>query len=99
MEIKLNSWDINDAIEEYLEKKYSLKININNLEDYLYLEHYELEYEYEKHKNGKVKKDKDGYKIIKDEKYVKKYACLNDASNISFYVDTFKEEVWVMEFY
>lgn len=92
MEIKLNSWDINDAIEEYLKKKYSLKINMNNLEDYLYLEYYELEHEYQKHKNGKVKKDKDGYKIIKDEKYVKKYACLNDNSNISFYVDTFNEE-------
>ena len=92
MEIKLNSWDINDAIEEYLKKKYSLKINMNNLEDCLYLEHYELEHEYQKHKNGKVKKDKDGYKIIKDEKYVKKYACLNDDSNISFYVDTFSEE-------
>ncbi len=92
MEIKLNSWDINDAIEEYLEKKYSLKINMNNLEDNPYLEYQTIEYEYQKHKNGKVKKDKDGYKIIKDEKYVKKYACLNDDSNISFYVDTFNEE-------
>jgi|TARA_E500000318_G_C3444253_1_gene166275 hypothetical protein len=92
MEIKLNSWDINDAIEEYLEKKYSLKININDLEDYLYLEHDELEYEYEKHKNGKVKKDKDGCRIIKDEKYVTKHVCLDNVCSISFYVDTFNEE-------
>jgi hypothetical protein len=89
MEIKLNSWDINNAIEEYLEKKYSLKISIDNLEDYLYLEHDELEYEYEKHKNGKVKKDKDGCRIVKDKKYATKNVCLENGCSISLYVDTY----------
>ena len=88
-EIKLNSWDINEAIEDYLKKKYKLDIDItNDLEMYPCLEYTVRKYDYKKFKNGKYKTDKDGYKIIDDNtiKYETEYAEITEDSKISFYI-------------
>lgn len=95
MEIKLNSWDIYEAFQDYLEKKYSLEIDMYDLDDYPYLEYYKVKYEYEKHKNGKIKKDKNGLPITKDQKYIRKHAPMPDDCSISFYIDNSGSSQWL----
>lgn len=89
MEIKLNSWDINEAIVDYLKKKHDLNIDFKSMHDYPCFEYTERELVYKRHKNGKVKKNKDGSWLVDDKqtKYVTKYAEVSDDSCISFYLD------------
>jgi hypothetical protein len=89
MEIKLNSWDINEAIADYVKKKHSLDIDFTEMHDYPCFKYTEREVVYKRHKNGKVKKHKNGYWLIdeKQTKYVTKYAEVSDDSSISFYLD------------
>jgi len=89
MEIKLNSWDMNEAIQDYLKKKFSLNVDMNDLSDYPCIEYTEYQFAYKKHKNGKLKKCKDGYSIIDHEnsKHETKYAELGDGCSISFYLN------------
>lgn len=89
MEIKLNSWDINEAIVDYLKKKHDLDIDFESMHDYPCFKYTEREVVYKRHKNGKVKKNQDGLWLIDDKqtKYVTKYAEVSDDSCISFYLD------------
>lgn len=89
MEIKLNSWDINEAIVDYLKKKHNLNIDFTEMSDYPCFKYTEREVVYKRHKNGKVKKDKDGMWLIDRDKtkYIPKYAEVSDDSYISFYID------------
>jgi len=89
MEIKLNSWDINQAIEDYIKKKHDLDIDFSEMHDYPCFKYTEREIVYKRHKNGKVKKHKDGYWLVdeKKTKYVEKYGEISDDTSISFYLD------------
>ena len=89
MEIKLNAWDMEIAIQDYLKKKFDIDVNFDDLNEYPLLEYYEYQFAYKKHKNGKLKKCKDGYSIIDHEKSEneKKWAELSDAWSISYYLD------------
>ena len=89
MEIKLNSWDINEAIVDYLKKKHDLDIDFESMHDTPCFKYTEREVVFKRHKNGKVKKNKDGLWLIDKEqtKYVTKYAEVGDDSCISFYLD------------
>jgi len=89
MEIKLNSWDINEAIQDYLKKKHDLNIDIEETSDYPCFQYTQRNIVYKRHKNGKVKKNKDGFWLIdeKQTKYIKKYAEISDDCYISFYLD------------
>lgn len=89
MQIKLNSWDIDEAMQDYLKKKYGLDVNINDLSDYPCIEYQEYVRAYKKHKNGKLKKCKDGFSIIDDKnsKWITKYAEFSDGCSFNFYLD------------
>ena len=89
MEIKLDGWEIREAIKGYIEAKHNLEIEFSEMFSYPCLEYTEREIVHKKHKNGKVKKDKDGMWIIDESKtkYVTKYAEVTDESNISFFID------------
>ena len=89
MEIKLNSWDMNEAIQDYVKKKFSMDIDINDMSQYPCIEYSEYKYAYKKHKNGKLKKCKDGYSIVDHEnsKYETVYAELGDGCSVSLYLD------------
>lgn len=89
MEIKLNSWDINQAIEDYIKIKHNIDVDFSEMHDYPCFEFTEREVVYKRHKNGKVKKHKDGYWLVdeKKTKYVKKYGEISDDASISFYLD------------
>ena len=89
MEIKLHSWDINQAIEDYIKKKHDLDIDFSEMHEYPCFKYTEREVVYKRHNNGKVKKHKDGYWLVdeKKTKYVKKYGEISDDASISFYLD------------
>jgi hypothetical protein len=89
MEIKLHSWDINEAIADYIKKKHDLEIDFKEMHEYPYFKYSEREVVYKRHRNGKIKKHKDGYYLIdeKQTKHVTKYAEVSDDSSISFYLD------------
>ena len=89
MQIKLNSWEINVAIKYYVKDKYNLDIDFQEMHEYPYIEYLEYKHAYKKHKNGKLKKCKDGYSIIDHEntKYETKCVEFNDDASINFYID------------
>jgi len=89
MEIKLNSWDMNEAMQDYLKKKFDIDVDLNDLSDYPCLEYYEYQIAYKKHKNGKHILDKNGCSIVDREncKNEKMWAELSDSWSISFYLD------------
>ena len=89
MEIKLDGWEIREAIKRYIEAKHDLEIDFSEMFGYPCFEYIEREIVHKKHKNGKVKKNKDGMWLIDESKtkYVTKYAKFTDESNISFFID------------
>lgn len=67
MRIEVTGWQVRDAIRNYLSDNYGLDLMDEDMED---MEH-EFSYRkivFKKHKNGKVMKDKDGHRIIDEEK-------------------------------
>jgi len=67
MRIEVTGWQVRDAIRHYLSDNYGLDLVDEDMED---MEH-EFSYRkivFKKHKNGKVMKDKDGYRIVDEEK-------------------------------
>jgi hypothetical protein len=88
MEIKLNSWDINEAIKNYVKDKYNLDVDFEEMDEYPCLEYSKREIVHKKYKNGKVKKDKNGMWIIDEEKtkYVTEFAEIGNDSAIVFYL-------------
>ena len=89
MEIKLNSWDINEAIGDYIKKKHNLEIDFKEMHDYPCFKYSERKVVYKRHKNGKIKKHKDGYYLIdeKQTKYVTKCANVSEEASINLYLD------------
>ena len=89
MEIKLNSWDINEAIGDYIKKKHNLEIDFKEMHDYPCFKYSERKVVYKRHRNGKIKKHKDGYYLIdeKQTKYVTKYANVSEEASINLYLD------------
>jgi len=86
MQIKLYGYEIQEMIKDYLEVKYDLKIDLEkDCFDEPSFQYFESIFTYKKDKNGKLKKCKDGFRIIDHNKtkYETKYAELNDDSSIS----------------
>ena len=85
MEIKLMGFEVLEAITNYIEIEYKMKIDVDKLQDNPYLEYRVPNYAYKRHKNGKDKKDKDGYMVIDYDKttWETKYAPLGDDSAVS----------------
>ena len=96
MEIKLESYEVEDALKEYVKNKYD--IDVEMFSDYgqtLWLEINERVWVYEKHKNGKVKiHPEHGHKIVDPDKstWKRKFESIGDMSSITFEVDPIKEK-------
>jgi len=89
MEIKLGFYDIEEAIKLHLEKVYGFdNVNIDYDCSGFNIEVGEYEYVYKKHKNGKLKKDKNGYSILDNTKtkWIKKHFSFGECDELSFYV-------------
>ena len=96
MEIKLESYEVEEALINYIKNKY--KINVKIFEDYgqtLWLETNERIWVYEKHKNGKVKTHPEhGHKIVDYDKstWNRKFESIGEMSSITFDVEPINEE-------
>ncbi len=89
MKVTLSFYDLEDAVKLHMQEKYGL----DNVEiDYdcsgFDLEVREFERVYKRHKNGKVKKDKDGCWVLDKEKskWVTKYFSFGESDDFSFYI-------------
>ena len=85
MKIELMSYQIEEALYDYVKKRLGIQAELDQT-DYLCLEYIEAEIEYCKHKNGRLKKDKDGFAIEKSRKNVTKYANIDDSASIHLYL-------------
>lgn len=96
MEIKLESYEVEEALINYIKNKYN--INVKIFEDYgqtLWLETNERIWVYEKHKNGKVKTHPEhGHKIVDYDKstWNRKFESIGEMSSITFDVEPINEE-------
>ena len=95
MEIKLESYEVEDALKEYIKNKYDIDVEMFN--DYgqtLWLETNEHIWVYEKHKNGKVKTNEHGHKIVDYDKslWKRKFESIGDMSSITFEIDSINKE-------
>ena len=96
MEIKLESYQVEEALKEYIKNKYKFDVKI--FSDYgqtLWLETNERVWVYKKHKNGRIKTDPEhGYKIVDYDKstWNRKFESIGEMSSITFEVDSINEE-------
>tara|TARA_R110002020_G_scaffold216534_2_gene424326 strand:- start:89 stop:391 length:303 start_codon:yes stop_codon:yes gene_type:complete len=96
VEIKLESYEVEEALKEYIKNKY--KLDVEMFSDYgqkLWLETNERVWVYKKHKNGRIKTDPEhGYKIVDYDKstWNRKFESIGEMSSITFEVDSINEE-------
>ena len=96
MEIKLESYQVEEALKEYIKNKY--KLDVKMFSDYgqtLWLETNERVWVYKKHKNGRIKTDPEhGYKIVDYDKstWNRKFESIGEMSSITFEVNSINEE-------
>ena len=96
MEIKLESYKVEEALKEYIKNKY--KLDVKMFSDYgqtLWLETNERVWVYKKHKNGRIKTDPEhGYKIVDYDKstWNRKFESIGEMSSITFEVNSINEE-------
>ena len=90
MRIELMSQQIEEALYDYVKRRLGIQAELDQRE-FAYLEYGDTEIEYHKHKNGKLKKNKDGFAIEKSRKYVTKYANIDDSASIHLYLEELEE--------
>jgi len=89
MEIKIYGYEVREMIKNHMEICYGIDMESKDIDiqdmGFAYMDR---EIVYKKHKNGKVKKDKNGICMIDEDKtkYVTKYADLDDDSELSIIV-------------
>ena len=88
MRITLYEHEIDEAVEDYLQKKGLASSSLAGKMTEVTFAYQEREYVYETHKNGKLKKDKNGYSIIdwQASKYVDKVVCPEMSLELSFHL-------------
>ena len=96
MEIKLESYEVEESLIDFLKNKYNIDVKIQ--QDYgenLCLETNERVWVYKKHKNGRIKIDSEhGYKIVDYDKstWKREFMYIGEMSNIVFNVEPINEE-------
>lgn len=89
--IKIHGYEVLDALTNYLSVEYGMSVDLRldeRLLDCPILNYVVPEYVYKKTRDGKIKLDKNGYKIIdyKKTKYHKKFIEFGDDCDIEFYI-------------
>ena len=84
MEIKLHRYEFKTAILEYIKNKYELNLKDEEVSDELWINLYKPNYTYLKHKNGQIKKCKNGFMQINhgETRYEKESHELNELDEI-----------------
>ena len=85
------SYQIDEALSDYVKKRLGIQAELNS-EEWSCLEYIDTEIEYRKHKNGRLKRNKDGFAIEKSRKHVTKYANIDDSTTIHLYLEELSDE-------
>ncbi len=88
MQIKLDYYDLIDAIEKKLNEDFDSNIDLYNCENYLNVEISEPDRQPKKHKNGRIMKNEHGYPIYEKVGTKKHNLSFNDESYLS--IDIYK---------
>lgn len=88
MHVKLNYYDLIDAIENKLDETFEGKINLEQCETYLRVEISELDRQPKKYKNGRVMKNEHGNTIWETVGTKKHHLTFDDESYLS--IDIYK---------
>ena len=67
MRISLSTYEVIEAVADFVQTKYSMTVDSDLITESS-LEYQEREYVYKKHKNGRLKKDENGYRIVDHDK-------------------------------
>jgi len=95
MEIKISGYDVEEAILDFVKKKYGHSFKISEHDPCMTLESNERIWVYKKHKNGKVKTDPEhGYKLVDHDKSLTKrsFTTIGECDDICFYVKDVSDE-------
>jgi|TARA_R110000823_G_scaffold211617_3_gene341866 hypothetical protein len=86
MKIELGYYDMVEALEAYIEKKYNLKLNIDETETEF--KHRKDIYKPLRYKNGKVKYcPVNGYALRTLDRWETKYVVFNENCEVAFYLE------------
>jgi len=88
MQIKLDYYDLINAIEKKLNEDFDSNIDLYNCENYLNVEINEPDRQPKKHKNGRIVKNEHGYPIYETVGTKKHNLSFNDESYLS--IDIYK---------
>ncbi|WP_340158397.1 hypothetical protein [uncultured Maribacter sp.] len=89
MEIKISGHEVEEAILNFVKKKYGHSFKISEHDPCMTLESSERIWVYRKHKNGKVKTNPEhGYKLVDHDKstWKRTFTTIGECDEISFYV-------------
>ena len=89
MEIKLDGYELEEAVLEFIKNKYGVTLELSEHEPCMILESSERIWAYQKHKNGKIKKDPEhGYDLVDHDKstWKKTFTTIGECDELSFYV-------------
>ena len=89
MEIKISGHEVEEAILNFVKKKYGHSFKISEHDPCMTLESSERIWVYRKHKNGKVKTNPEhGYKLVDHDKstWKRTFPTIGECDEISFYV-------------
>jgi hypothetical protein len=95
MKIEIDGYEVEEAILDYIKKKYGISVRVSEDDPCMTLESQERVVAYQKHKNGRIKKHSEhGYSLVDNEKSTWKtiYTHMEESDQISFYVDEIEDD-------
>jgi len=90
MQIKIWHYEVLEAIQELMNKKYGMDVDLSEqCDDYPTIEHHVYERVYKKHANGKNIKDKNGYPILdkKESIWTKEYFAFGEMDEFILFIN------------
>jgi hypothetical protein len=90
MRIEIDGYEVEEAVLDFIKKKYGISVQISEHDPFMTLESQERVVAYQKHKNGRTKKHPEhGYSLVDNEKSTWKtiYTHMGESDQISFYVE------------
>ena len=95
MEIKISGYEVEEAVLDFIKKKYGVSTEISEHDPCMILESSERVWAYQKHKNGKIKTDPEhGYNLVDHDKstWKKTYTAIGECDSIEFHVQEVSNE-------
>lgn len=89
MVIKISGYEVEEAILEFIKKKYGHSFELSEHDPCMILESSERVWAYQKHKNGRIKKHPEhGYNLVDHDKstWKKTFTTIGECDDITFYV-------------